>query len=299
MLQSLSKQKMKLKDLISNSKIPILEAELITAHLLDLPREKIITSPDLVIESQIVKKFKKLQNKRLKNYPLAYLLETKDFYSLSFKVNKHVLVPRPETERMIDYVLDYIKTNNNVKRFNFLDIGTGSGAIIISIAKSLKKDHEACFKLSHFLATDISRKALEVAKENIANHGFKSKIKTIKSDLLEKIPDNFLKLTNNPLIICANLPYLSHQEWRQEPSISREPKLALHSPNKGLKHYRRLFKQIELKAVSNFLLICEINPQQEKDIKKITDLILINTKYYSFSLEDYSRRTRFFVVNVK
>lgn len=287
---------MRLKDLISNSKIPILEAELIMAHLLGVSREKIIISLELVIEPDIVKKFSKLQTKRLKNYPLAYLLGTKNFYSLSFKVNKHVLVPRPETEQMVDYILDYVSSNKKNNHFNFLDIGTGSGAIIVSIATILKKDNKTCFDLSEFIASDISKKALKVADENIESHGFKSKIKTIKSDLLKKISDNFLKESNDPLIICANLPYLNDLECRIEPSISREPKLALHSHDNGLRHYKRLFKQISLKNISNFLLICEINPQQEKDIKELANSILINTKYHSSFLEDYSKQTRFFII---
>lgn len=290
---------MKLKDLIYSSKIPLLDSELIAAQILNISREQVISSPNLEILPSVLKKFKNLEKKRLKNYPLAYLLGKKDFYNLSFKVNKKTLVPRPETEQMIDYILDYVNTKDEGTPFNFLDIGTGSGAIIISLADALKKSHKKHYSLYKFIASDISGPALKLAQRNILDHGFKSDITSYKSKLLKSIPDNILNDRDKKLVICANLPYLSKREWRHEPSISREPKLALLSKDSGLRHYRDLFKQINSKAISNFLLICEINPQQKKGIEALASSTLTNINYKSFFLNDYSKRIRFFIVKVK
>ena len=290
---------MKLEDLIYNAKIPLLDAELIAAQILNISREQVISSSQLEIEASVLKEFKKLEKKRLKNYPLAYLLGKKDFYNLSFKVNKHVLVPRPETEQIIDYVLNYVNTKEKDTSFNFLDIGTGSGAIIISLADALKKSHKKhCLKFN-FIAADISSSALKLARKNILDHGFESDIISYKSDLLKSIPDNILKDKSKHLVICANLPYLSTREWRREPSISREPKLALHSKDSGLRHYRELFKQINSRNISNFLLICEINPQQKNAIEAFASSTLRNISYESFFLNDHSKRIRFFIIKAK
>lgn len=290
---------MKLKDLITNSKLPLLEAELIIAHLLNLSREQVIAKPELEVSSSTAKEFQSLERKRLRNHPLAYLLGNKNFYRLNFKVNRHVMVPRPETEQMIDYVLNNIVTRSSSKTFNFLDVGTGSGAIIISLAHALKNDNTETYELSQFMASDISAPALEVAQENTHSHGFTSKIALLESDLIEQIPEKFLQASDRQLVICANLPYLSPSEWRREPSISREPKVALRSQDMGLRHYGRLFKQLKAKQVSSFYLICEINPQQKNTIEALAQHNLDGINYSSYFLNDHTRRVRFFVIKTK
>lgn len=282
---------MTIKNLLKSNTYNPLEAEILLAFLLSTTQEKIITHPEQEITKKIEGKFKKLIKKRKRNYPLAYILGYKDFYNLNLKVNKHVLVPRPETETIIDFLIEYTKKNKH-SHFNFLDIGTGSGAIIIALAKNLEKN---IYLNSNFLATDISTRALKIASYNIKKYNLTSKINWQKSDLLKHIKPNYFN-TPGKLIITANLPYLTLQETKLEPSISREPKLALKAGKDGLKLYRRLFKMISNKSLNNFLLICEINPHQEDSIKTLQQNYLSNLIVKTKTLKDLSGRTRFFII---
>ncbi|MDI3496037.1 MAG: release factor glutamine methyltransferase [Patescibacteria group bacterium] len=286
---------MTLKTLLSSPSINQAEAETILAFLLGKNREYIIAHQEIEVGKKITRDYKRMVKKRQKHYPLAYLLGYKEFYGEKIIVNKHVLVPRPETEGMIDYLLTYLLNNKNKKSYNFLDIGTGSGAIIIALAKVLKNQAKEIYENSNFLATDISQSALKVAKENIKKQRLDNKIKLQKSDLLKQIPLDYLK-NNKPLIITANLPYLSPEEAKKEPTISREPRLALSTGLNGVKLYKRLFIMIKKKNINHFLLLCEINPTQKKSILKLKDEILKDRSINLNFLQDLSQQTRFFLL---
>jgi release factor glutamine methyltransferase len=254
---------MNIKELIQESKLPRLEAELLLAFLITKPREFIIVHEKDVLALAIIKKFKAAERKRLLNFPLAYLTGRKEFYGLDFKVNKNVLVPRPETETLVEMILNYARQKKN--GLDFLDIGTGSGAIIISVASELAKQSELIFNNSSFLGLDISKLALSVARQNAKLHNLNKKIAFLESNLLSNLPTKILKGSN--LMIAANLPYLTKEQIKNEPSISREPKLALDGGPDGLKYYHALFKQLKKISFASLLLICEIDPGQAKTIK--------------------------------
>jgi release factor glutamine methyltransferase len=254
---------MNIKELTQESKLPRLEAELLLAFLMARPREFIIVHEKDVLLPALIKKFKAAEKKRLLNFPLAYLTGRKEFYGLDFKVNKNVLVPRPETETLVEMVLNYARQKKN--GLDFIDIGTGSGAIIVSLASELAKQSELIFNSSSFLGLDISRAALGVARQNAKLHNLNKKIAFLQSDLLKNIPANSLE--DSHLVIAANLPYLTPKQTSEEPSISREPKLALDGGPDGLKYYRELFKQLKKVKFASLLLICEIDPGQAKTIK--------------------------------
>lgn len=254
---------MNIKELIQESKLPRLEAELLLAFLLARPREFIIVHEKEILSPAIIKKFKAAAKKRLLNFPLAYLTGHKEFYGLDFKVNKNVLVPRPETETLVEMILNYARRKKN--NLDFLDIGTGSGAIIISVASELAKQSELIFNNSSFLGLDISASALSVARQNAKAHNLNKKIVFLKSDLLKGLPAKSLK--GSHLVIAANLPYLTKEQISSEPSISREPKLALDGGKDGLKYYHELFKELKKINFASLLLICEIDPGQAKTIK--------------------------------
>jgi release factor glutamine methyltransferase len=282
---------MTIKDLLKLNIFNGLEAEILLAFLLSTSKEDIASHPEKEITTKIANKFKRLVKKRKRNYPLAYILGYKDFYNLNLKVNKHVLVPRPETETMIDFLLEYTRKNKH-SNFNFLDIGTGSGAIIIALAKNLE---ENIYLNSNFLATDISSRALKIANYNLKKYNLTSKIKLQKSDLLKHVKLSYFN-TSSKLIITANLPYLTPQETKSEPSISREPKLALQAGKDGLKLYKRLFKMIHSKNLNNFILICEINPHQENSIKSLQKNYLKDINIKTKILKDLSGLTRFLII---
>lgn len=249
-----------------------LEAEILLSFVLKKSREFILTHLEYKLNCYEKKKLEKAVKERLKNQPIAYITSKKEFYKLDFYVNKNVLIPRPETEIIVDETLDIIKKYKN-KKTNVIDIGTGSGAIIIAIAKNAPDNN--------FFSTDISRKALNVARKNAKKYKLDKKIKFLKSDLLKSIIKNpkYLKNLNNPnnpLIIIANLPYLTKQEFQKEKSIQSEPKIALISGKDGLKHYEKFFKQ--LKNFQNFTVFIEFNPHQTKKINEIVKQNIPKTK---------------------
>src|SRR5680860_652143 len=249
---------MNIQELIQESKIPLLETELLLAFLMTKPREFIIVHQSEIVSPTIIKKFKAAEKKRLLNWPLAYLIGDKEFYSLNFKVNKNVLIPRPETETLVEIILNH--ASHQKTGLDFLDIGTGSGTIIITLAHELKKQTETIFNNSSFLGLDISKAAVNVARQNAKAHNLDKKIAFLESNLLHRLPCKSLKDSN--LVITANLPYLTKKQINSEPSISREPKLALDGGAAGLKYYQQLFQQLKKVAFSSLFMICEIDPEQ-------------------------------------
>lgn len=244
-----------------------LEAEILLSRVLKKPRAYLLAHGDQKLAQNQISKFKALAKKRLEGVPLAYLLGSQNFYGFDFYVNKNVLIPRPETELLI---ANYELIINNLKNKNILtiDVGTGSGCIAITLAKLFKK------KNIKFLATDISPKALLVAKKNAKKNGVSKNIKFLPGDLLEPILKNKkLVISNYSLVITANLPYLTPSQFKNSPTIQKEPKLALVSGADGLEHYRRLFSQIKTLRSSlknaKIIVLCEINPGQARGMKKI------------------------------
>lgn len=206
--------------------------------------------------------------------PTAYQKGYIEFYKLKFKLTPDVLIPRPETELLVDEVLSRIKNHampagrqesrikeksNNPQfiiqnsKFIILDIGTGAGNIAISIAKNLRGSNVK------IVATDVSPKALKVAKQNAKLHGVGRKIVFIKSDLLK----NPLILNTYPssLIIVTNLPYIPHGRIAYLDSSVKdfEPLVALDGGSDGFELYRKLFKEIKEKGWKPKLIIGEID----------------------------------------
>lgn len=242
----------KLNDKNINS--AILDAELLLSCVLKKPREFLFTYPDFELNKKQIEKYKSLIKKRSTHYPIAYILGYKEFYNLKFLVNENVLIPRPETELLINSTFEVANLRGRI-----LEIGTGSGCISIALAKNGFKN---------IIATDISLKALNLARKNSELNKIDEisrrardfrKIKFIKSDLLDKVKNEEFD------IIIANLPYLSN-DYKKEKSIRFEPKLALYSRKKGLEHYQKLFQEItELKHQPKYILI-ELNPEQIPDL---------------------------------
>lgn len=261
---------------------PELEAELLLAHTLKKERSFIITNLEQKVEKRIVKMFQEIIKKRLKGFSVAVLIGCKEFYGLPFKVTKDVLVPRPETEILVETVLKKLEAKNKTL---VIDIGTGSGAIIISIFKNNLN------LTNYFYASDKSVKALEVARKNARQQ--KAKIKFLEGDLLKPHLQEIKKIKPQNIIITANLPYLNPQEM-SEPSIKKEPKAALLSGSDGLWHYKRLFTQLKSLKQSTVFLIGEINPEQALETEKLAKASFPQANI-SF-INDYSSRIRFFVV---
>lgn len=255
----------------------ILDAEVIFSYVIGKPKEYLHTYPKEKIGQAEVKKFNKLIKKRARGCPLAYILGKKEFYGLNFLVEKGVLTPRPETELIIDEVKALVE-KNNLQNINIIDVGTGSGCIIITLAKLLKSNY-------HYYAIDKYSKPLKVARKNAQKHNL-SNINFQKSNLLNFFIKNPDKLSGIN-IITANLPYLTKNQFKDSQTIKKEPKKALISENSGLRHYEKLFKQIrELKSINSgkkFYIFCEIDPKQER---KISELI---KKFFSNAEIDFKK----------
>lgn len=199
--------------------------------------------------------------------PIQYQKGYVEFYRLKFKVTPDVLIPRPETELLVDEVLDYVRSHLNEGRTStIMDIGTGAGNIAISIAINIHP--RGGYRLPpqvRIIATDISGKALKVAKQNSKLHGVKDKIEFIKSDLLSEfnytltpIPYTLIIVTNLPYIPTERIPYLDSSVKDYEPHI------ALDGGDDGFGLYRKLFAQISKfmlppRGWKPKLIVCEID----------------------------------------
>lgn len=211
-----------------------LDAEVLLSFCLNKPKEFLHTYPGYQLTKKEKRRFAKLIDCRKKFEPVAYLVGSKEFYGLQFIVNKHVLIPRPLSEQIVDQALDIINNQqptNNEQQTTICDLGTGSGCLIIALAKKLEEQKI----IGHFklYATDISARALNVAQKNAKIHQVDKRITFLKGDLLKPLKNKQVDL------IVANLPYLAKNDVRKEPSIKKEPLKALVG-----NFYPKLFKQI-------------------------------------------------------
>ncbi len=189
--------------------------------------------------------------------PKQYIQGWAEFYKLKFRLTPDVLIPRPETELLVDEVLNYIENNvSGIKGKDILivDTGTGCGNIAVSIAKNTPQ--------VRVFATDISKSALKAAKQNSKLHGVEDRIKFVHSDLLSALRYNLEQITYN-LIIVANLPYIPSARIPYLDSSVKdfEPKIALDGGPDGFDLYRKLFKQIIVatQRLKPKLIVCEID----------------------------------------
>lgn len=237
------------------------EAELLLAHVLKKPREFLFMHPEFILTSKHLNILSKYIKRREKGEPIAYILGYKDFMGQRFKVNKDVLIPRPETEWLVDRIVKSEKLKVKSDRIRILDVGTGSGAIIISLAKILKANSHKLKPV--FYASDISKKALKVARANAQAHGVK--IRFIHSDILQNMRMSYD-------VIVANLPY-GWNEWRNNTSaetigLKFEPKQALFTEDDGLYLINKLLKQVMEKKHRPMHVFLEFDPRQKKQLEQ-------------------------------
>lgn len=207
---------------------PHLEAEILLAHVLAVPRINLYINYHNLLKPAQLSEFKKLILRRAKREPLPYITGTKWFMSLELEVTPDVLIPRPETEKLVEVVIDLSKSNPELR--TMADIGTGSGAIAVSLAKYLPR--------VTVYATDISEKALEVAKRNASKHKVADRINFLLGDLLTPLKTKVDLIVSNP-------PYVKSEEiQRLQPEIKNyEPKESLEGGTQGLDYYKRIISQ--------------------------------------------------------
>ncbi len=259
------------------------EAELILAHVIKKPREFILAHPEMPLSLFQKYRYKKLLRARENGVPLAYLTHTKSFYGFDFFVNKHVLIPRPETELIVESTVDQLTrvtlasfpliVGEGMRRVILIDVGTGSGCIPVAIGKEFKIQNLK-FKI---FGIDISRKALRVAKQNAKKHDVD--ITFLHGNLLEPmLQKSEIRNQKSEIFITANLPYLATTQWQNEPSIHKEPKTALLGGGiDGLQIYKIFLKQLQrFVSVTDNGVTCflEIDPSQTEKIPEDIQYIL-------------------------
>jgi len=228
---------------LKEAPIARLDAELILAHSLGVERTFLHAHPDFVIPGSKALKLAQALRRRVQSEPLAYITGEKDFYGRIFKVGPDVLIPRPETEALIEIA-------KNLSPSKIIDVGTGSGCIAISLKKELPD--------AQIVATDISEKALKIAKENAQIH--QADITFYYSNLLENVKDSDFDL------IIANLPYVDKNWDWLGPELQYEPAQALYANDGGLEQIKRLITQAPNYLKPNGYLLLEADLSQHQDI---------------------------------
>lgn len=236
---------------------PYVDAEYMLAHVLGCRRKDLWVYPDRVLTEPEREQFNTCIERRSRREPLQYIIGEVEFRGLLFKVNKDVLIPRPETELLVDEVVNGV----GKKEVTVLDLCTGSGCIAVSIANELAE--------SRVYAVDISEGAIAVARENAGRHGVEERITFLIGDLFTAI--DALNLKGKIDIIVSNPPYVSKKEMEElQPEIKDyEPASALFGGEDGLDFYRRIIRESPFYLSSGGYIVMEMGYSQSGSIKDL------------------------------
>ncbi len=257
----------------NNVKSHMIDTEILLSYLTGKSRESLITKPDFNIDNSKINIFKDLISRRaVKKEPIAYLLNKKEFWSMDFFVGNDVLIPRPETELLVEKLINYFK---NLRPY-ILDVGTGSGCIIISLLKELTG--------SKGVAIDISKKAIKLAEKNSKINNFQDRIKFLNTSIENFYSSRFDLIVSNP-------PYIArHQLKNLDEGIKYfEPKLALDGGNDGLDVVRKVIYKSKKILKINGMLALEIGSGQYKHVSQILKLNNFREKFLIKDFQDNIR----------
>lgn len=230
-----------------------LDCLLLLEYALNVSREWLIANDDKIISEPRQEQLNVFITQREKRMPLAYIIGSKEFYGREFLVNEDILIPRPESEAIIDLA---IKASAIYKPNTIIDVGTGSGCLAITLKKELKN--------IHVTGIDVSLNALKIAKKNATKH--KADIQWRHFDIISKgIP---VLPKTRPYILVVNLPYVPNN-MISSPEITKEPNLALFSGDDGLDHYRTLWRSIDNASHKPALVITESLLEQHDSLQKL------------------------------
>ena len=246
---------------------PLLESEILLRHALEIDRAQLFMNPDKEIEPAKAALFQEWIERRFQGEPAAYIIQCREFFGLNLYVDKRVLIPRPETELLVEEALKYITFrglrgisdtphSDSLPPLTVADIGTGSGAIAICLAV-LQGD-----PLLGIYATDISSSALEVAALNSQKHGVRDRIIFLKGDLLAP-------LTSPVDLLIANLPYVKKDDFDEMPTGKFEPRTALDGGEDGLEQIYRVCRQLKGKINPGGCVLLEIGLGQSKAVSEL------------------------------
>ena len=246
------------KELEEISSTPRLDVETLLQKVLGVDRLYILLNLDRVLSNDEEQLFNKFIEERLNNRPIAYIVGNREFMGLDFYVQEGVLIPRPDTEILVEEVIELAKDKGKV---NILDIGTGSGAITVSLAKYLEN--------AKVTSVDISDIALEIGKRNAMENNVADRIDFIKSDLFSALDKN-LKFD----IIVSNPPYIKREviETLDKQVKDFEPYNALEGGIDGLDFYRAITTQAKDFLKEGGILAYEVGHDQSEDVSKLMEM---------------------------
>lgn len=244
---------------------PAFEAGLILAHVLKKERIYLYLNENEEVPDNLTTEFIEKLGWRLKRKPLQYITGKQEFMGLEFKVNSSVLIPRSDTEILVEKV---VTIYNKKDKVNILDIGTGTGCIAISLAHYLKS--------AQIMGIDISQNALKIAQKNAEINQVSHRIEFKQSDLFTSLGPNFYGKFD---LIVSNPPYIDKQEMADLNDEVKlyEPNLALYGGEDGLYFYRLILKESRKYLKNSAKLVFEIGYRQKEELIKI-----INNKYYKY-----------------
>ena len=249
-----------------------LDSELLLSKILNKKREEILTNLDQDISQGCLSNYKHLITRRSKNEPMAYILEEKEFWSKFFYVSADTLIPRPETELIVEKLVKIFKE----KKVSILDMGTGSGCILISLLIELSN--------SKGVGIDISKNALAIAKKNLVRHGMERKIKLLNKSLESKFYQKFDLIVSNP-------PYIRSNELKNlEDDVKKhEPRIALDGGNDGLDLIKKVIYKTKYILKVKGMLALEIGNGQ---FKKVSKILIKNNFRIEHIIKDYKDNIR-------
>ena len=250
----------------------ILDSEILLSKTLNKSREELLINLDQKINKKNISTFHSYLQRRSRNEPIAYILEEKEFWSKKFNVNKDTLIPRPETELLVDI----LSTNYNKKKISILDIGTGSGCIILSLLSSLER--------SNGVGIDISNSAISIAKKNAIKLKLSNRVKFLNRSIENVLDKKFDVVVSNP-------PYIERKQIKNlcEDVKKYEPRLALDGGNDGLDLIKKVIYKSKYILKIKGTLALEIGNEQIKIVSKI----LIDNNFRIRSVvKDYKNNVR-------
>tara|TARA_E500000178_G_scaffold68563_1_gene66051 strand:+ start:548 stop:1387 length:840 start_codon:yes stop_codon:yes gene_type:complete len=250
----------------------ILDSEILLSKTLNISREEILINLDKKITKKNIIIFNKYLQRRSRNEPIAYILKEKEFWSKKFSVNNNTLIPRPETELLVDRLIKIYQGKKKI----ILDIGTGSGCIILSLLGALKN--------SKGIGIDISKDAIAIAKKNASKHKILERVKFINK--------SFENIFNQKFdIIVSNPPYIKSKELKNltDDIKKYEPRMALDGGNDGLDLIKKVIYKSKYILKTNGTLAIEIGNEQ---IKKVSNILIDNKFRIKELVKDYKNNVR-------
>jgi len=252
-------------DYLNDRENSLLDCEVLLSYILGVDKEYLISNSGLEVGDDLTLLFDRYMDRIKAGEPVEHITGEKEFFGLSFFVDNRVLIPRPETEMLVEKVNDFIENFwDTEKKFRILEVGTGSCNIPVAIAKYF--EDKSLDLIDEIIALEIDESALEVAKVNVDQYGLEDKISLFQSDLLEVVEeDEFYD------VIVANLPYIGEVKNRfiAYSTEEFEPNLALFGGDTGLELYENMFREIKDKNINFELLMGEFGFAQSEAMQEL------------------------------